>query len=64
MAYQSIQGTASGRLDLLNKIKDCLVTTVGWTLHDDQSADARPYYVFKSAGESVAEDIYLRFQTG
>ena len=64
MAYQSIQGTASGRLDLLNKIKDFLVTTVGWTLHDDQSADARPYYVFKSTGESGAEDIYLRFQIG
>ena len=64
MAYQSIQGTASGRLDLLNKIKDFLVTTVGWTLHDDQSSDARPYYVFKSVGESGAEDIYLRFQIG
>ncbi|MEE9367972.1 MAG: hypothetical protein V3V05_03805 [Pontiella sp.] len=64
MAYFSIQGTASGRLDLLNQIKDFLVTTVGWTLHDDQSADARPYYVFKSVGESGAEDIYLRFQIG
>ena len=64
MAYQSIQGTTSGRLDLLNKIKDFLVTTVGRTPHDDQSADARPYYVFKSAGESGSEDIYLRFQIG
>jgi len=62
MAYFSIQGTASGRLDLLNRIKDFLVTTVGWTLHDDQSADVRPYYVFMSTGESGAEDIYLRFQ--
>jgi hypothetical protein len=62
MAYQSIQGTASGRLDLLSKMKDFLVNTVGWRLHDDQSADAKPYYVFMSAGESGAEDIYLRFQ--
>ncbi len=64
MAYFSTQGTASGRLDLLNRIKDFLVTTVGWSLHDDQFADARPYYVFKSVGESGAEDIYLRFQIG
>lgn len=64
MAYYSIQGTASGRLDLLNRIKYFLVTTVGWTLHDDQFADARPYVVLMSAGESGAEDIYLRFQIG
>jgi hypothetical protein len=64
MAYFSTQGTASGRLDLLNRIKDFLVTTIGWTLHDDQSADARPYYVLKSVGESGAEDIYLSFRIG
>lgn len=64
MAYFSTQGTASGRLDLLSRIRDFLVTTVGWTLHDDQSADAMPYYIFKSVGESGAEDIYLRFQIG
>jgi len=62
MAYHSTQGTAHGRLDLLNQIKDFLVTTVGWTLHDDQSADAQPYYVFKSVGESGAEDIYLQYR--
>lgn len=62
MAYHSIQGTAHGRLDLLNRIRDFLVTTVGWSLHDDQSADAQPYYVFKSVGESGAEDIYLRYR--
>jgi hypothetical protein len=62
MAYHSIQGTAHGRLDLLNRIRDFLVATVGWTLHDDQSADAQPYYVFKSVGESGAEDVYLRYR--
>jgi hypothetical protein len=62
MAYHSIQGLAHGRLDLLNQLRTFLVTTTGWTLHDDQSADTQPYFVFKSQGESGAEDIYLRFR--
>ncbi|MDX9897035.1 MAG: hypothetical protein RBS34_16410 [Desulfofustis sp.] len=62
MPHHSIQGTAHGRLDLLNRIKDFLVATVGWSLHDDQSTDALPFYVFKSVGESGAEDIYLQYR--
>lgn len=38
------------------------MTTTGWTLHDDQSADPQPYFVFKSHGESGAEDAYLQFR--
>ena len=62
MAYHSIQGLAHGRLDLLNQLRTFLVTTTGWTLHDDQSADPQPYFVFKSHGESGAEDVYLQFR--
>lgn len=62
MAYHSIQGLAHGRLDLLNQLRTFLVTTTGWNLHDDQSADPQPYFVFKSHGESGAEDVYLQFR--
>jgi len=61
MAYHSTSGTANDTADFLQKLKDFLVNTVGWTLHDDGSAEAEPYYVLKSNGETGAEDIYLRF---
>ena len=34
--------------------------TCGWILHDDGSAQAEPYYVLKSIGESGNEDIYIQ----
>ena len=40
MAYHSTSGTATNTADLLLKLKDFLVTTCGWTLHDDGSAQA------------------------
>jgi len=61
MAYHSTSGTATNTADLLTKLKDFLVTTCGWTLHDDGSATAEPYYVLKSVGESGNEDIYIQF---
>jgi hypothetical protein len=61
MAYQSTTGTADNSADFLVKLKDFLSTAVGWTLHDDGSAEPDPYYVLKSNGESGAEDVYLRF---
>ncbi len=60
MAYHSASGTATNTADLLTKLKDFLVTTCGWTLHDDGSAQAEPYYVLKSIGESGNEDIYIQ----
>ena len=61
MAYHSTSGTASNTADFLVRLKDFLVGTVGWTLRDDRSGDAEPSYVLASAGESGAEDIFLRF---
>lgn len=61
MAYHSTSGTAASTADLLAKLKDFLVTTCGWTLHDDGSAQTEPYYVLKSVGESEMEDIYIQF---
>ncbi len=61
MAYHSTSGTATNTADMLVKLKNFLVTACGWTLHDDGSATAEPYYVLKSVGESGNEDIYLQF---
>jgi len=61
MANYSTTGTADNSADFLVKLKDFLTTVVGWTLHDDGSAQPDPYYVLKSDGESGAEDIYLQF---
>jgi len=60
LAYHSTSGTATNTADLLVKLKDFLVTTCGWTLHDDGSAQAEPYYILKSIGESGNEDIYIQ----
>jgi len=64
MGYHSTTGTANNTADFLEKLKDFLVTTVGWTLHDDGSGGANPYYVLKSTGESGMEDVYLQFLMG
>ena len=61
MAYHSTSGIATNTADLLVALKNFLVDTVGWTLHDDGSSDTDPYYVFKSYGETGSEDIYLRY---
>ncbi len=62
MPYHSATAVTTGTPAFLVSLKDFLTGTVGWTLHDDGSADPYPYYVFKSFGESGAEDLYLRFQ--
>lgn len=60
MAYHNASGTANNTADMLVRLKDFLVTTCGWTLHDDGSGQAEPYYVLKSVGESGMEDIYIQ----
>ncbi|MEN6521094.1 MAG: hypothetical protein ABFD46_08100 [Armatimonadota bacterium] len=61
MAYKSTSGTASNTADMLIRLKDFIIETCGWTLHDDQMTQAQPYFVAFSAGESGREDIYLQF---
>jgi len=61
MAYHNTSGTAANTADLLVRLKDFLVGTVGWSLHDDRSSDAEPSYVLASTGESGSEDIFIRF---
>lgn len=60
MTYHSTTGTATNSADFLVRLKDFLVATCGWTLHDDGSATGSPYYVLRSFGESGAEDIYIQ----
>ena len=61
MPYHNATAICPDKQTFLSALVDFLTTTVGWTLHDDMSGDAEPSYVFKSYGESGAEDIYLRF---
>lgn len=61
MSYHSTSGMAASSVDMLGRLKAFLVTTCGWTLHDDQMALAQPYFVAASHGESGKEDIYLQF---
>lgn len=60
MAYYNTSGTANNTADMLVRLKDFLVTTCGWILHDDGSGQTEPYYVLKSVGESGMEDIYIQ----
>lgn len=61
MAYHTTSGIASNTADMLVKLKDFLTGTCGWTLWDDGMAEAQPYFVAYSSGESGREDIYLQF---
>ncbi len=61
MAYHSTSGMAENTADMHAKLKEFLVTTCGWTLHDDQMGLAQPYFVVYSSGESGTEDIYLQY---
>jgi len=43
---------ATNTLDAVEKIKDQMLL-MGWTIHDDQSGEASPYYILKSYGEDI-----------
>ena len=64
MAHHYSYGTATNSADLLSKLNTFVVTTCGWTLHDDQSAGSPAYYVWSSVGESGTEAIYIRCTYG
>lgn len=60
MPYHSLSGTATDAADFFTILQNFLVAS-GYTLHDDQTALATPYFVVFSPGESGREDIYLQF---
>jgi hypothetical protein len=64
MAYNYSYGTATNSANLLSLLNTFVVTTCGWTLHDNQSGGSPAYYVWTSAGESGKEAIYIRCTYG
>lgn len=60
MAYHYAAETCSNTADMFGKINTFLVTTVGWTLHDDQSGAGTPYRVYRSPGEDGVGFRYLQ----
>jgi len=47
---------ATNTLNGVVKIKDRMLA-MGWTLHDDQSGEASPYYILKSYGEDSTSTL-------
>ena len=57
---------ASDTADAVVKIKDQMLS-MGWTMHDDMSGEAKPYYVFQSLGEDSTATLipmYMRIGEG
>ena len=60
MAYHSTSGTAANNADFASRLRDFLVTTGVWRLHDSGSfSPTVPWWVLASSGESGAEEIYV-----
>lgn len=62
MPYRTINGTAANTADLMATLQAHLVTTVGWTLHDQESDGSDHSAVFTSPGENGRESICLFIQ--
>lgn len=60
MAYHYATEACANTADMFAKINTFLVTTVGWTLHDDQSGAGTPYRVYRSPGEDGVGFRYLQ----
>ena len=60
MAYHNTSGTAADTADFESRLRDFLITTCGWRLHDSGSfSPTVPFWVLASSGESGAEEIYV-----
>ena len=60
MAYHSTSDTAADTADLASRLRDFLITTCGWRLHDSGTfSPTIPWWVLESSGESGAEEIYV-----
>ncbi len=62
MAYQSTNGTAANTMEFMTQLQTHLVSTVGWTLHDQESSGANTYAVVTSSGENGRESVCLYFE--
>ena len=60
MAYHSTSGTSANTTDLASCLRDFLITTCGWRLHDSAAfSPTVPWWVLASAGETGGEEIYV-----
>ena len=61
MSYHTVlKGSTDNETDLLDKLHDFLVNTVGWTDHDDQRS-GNGYFVVTSTGEDTKQKICIKF---
>jgi len=62
MAYSNLLNqTVNNESDLLDKLHDFLVTTLGWTDHDDQRSGS-DYFVVTSSGEDGKGKLCMKFR--
>lgn len=60
MAWQYTSGMALHTADFLTQLNAFMVSTLGWTLHDDLSGGSPPTRVYFSSGEDGQKQIYAR----
>lgn len=61
MAYHSTSGIADNTADFFSKFRSFIVSTVGWTVLQEDLGAADPFLYISSTGESGKETIYLLF---
>jgi len=61
MAYHSTSGIADNTADFFSKFRSFIVSTVGWTVLQEDLGAANPFLYISSTGESGKETIHLLF---
>jgi len=59
--YALVKKSVANSAAAATEIRNALVTSMGWTEHDDRSGQSPPYYVFSSQGESGSRPtVYIK----
>ena len=59
--YVLVKKSVANSAAAATEIRNALVTSMGWTEHDDRSGQSPPYYVFSSTGESADRPtVYIK----
>ena len=61
MAYHSTSGIADNTADFFSEFRSFIVSTVGWTVLQEDLGAANPFLYISSTGESGKETIHLLF---
>ncbi len=59
MAYHSTSGIADNTADFFSRLRSFIVSTVGWSVLQEDLGAANPFLYINSAGESGKETTYL-----